>query len=625
MKQKKEHTPTFKEIWKLNNHSLLLLNQRCPGLFISLLLATIIKGMILYVELYLSAQILNALTQGALPETVYRLVIYLIGISAVLTLLQAFLTNWKNRRMAVCQFQIHKLYADKMLDLSYEQLSQQRTHDLRTQIYQNEQWSGWGIQELIKYFETSINAVTQIISAFILILGLFLHEIPQTANKLQWLNQPGFALGILIIMIIATFLAPICRNKANDYWAINDDESKQGNRFFGFWGAMAYDRNRALDIRMYNQQDLCDYYAKQDRSFLPGSKIAQAAKGPMGGFNALAEAIFVLFYGITYTYVGVKAWTGAFQAGSTLQYISAIVLLSKGVSSLVEILGEMRTNTTFLRTTFEFLNISATADNQTASRKPDREVFELEFRDVSYKYPKSSSYALRHVSVKIHTGERIAIVGENGSGKTTFVKLLCRMCEPTEGVILLNGQNISEYPYEEYIQLVSAIFQDFQLLALPIGENIAGNRTYDENKVQACLKQVSLIQRVSQMKDGLNSFLYKELDKDGVSVSGGEAQKIAIARALYKDAPILILDEPTAALDPRAEADLYAQFLEMVQNKTSLFISHRLSSCKFCERILVFDSGQIVECGSHNNLVSKPQGKYYALWQAQAQYYETYI
>ncbi len=197
------------------------------------------------------------------------------------------------------------------------------------------------------------------------------------------------------------------------------------------------------------------------------------------------------------------------------------------------------------------------------------------------------------------------MVGMNGSGKTTFIKLLCcRLYDPTEGVILLNGIDIRKYRYDEYMDIFSVVFQDFKLFALPLGQNVATAQHYDVARAADCLQKAGFSDRLARMPKGLDTCLYKDLDEDGVTISGGEAQKIAIARALYKDAPFLILDEPTAALDPVAEAEIYAKFNEIAGDKTAIYISHRLSSCKFCDEIAVFDhAGEVVQQGTHEELL----------------------
>lgn len=326
--------------------------------------------------------------------------------------------------------------------------------------------------------------------------------------------------------------------------------------------------------------------------------------------------------GVIYAYVCLKAYAGAFDIGMVTQYIGASTTLFLGISLLLQTWSDYRSNVPFLETAFEYLDIpnKMYQGSLTTEKRADRN-YEIEFRDVSFRYPGSEEYALRHVNMKFRVGSRLAVVGQNGSGKTTFIKLLCRLYDPTEGEILLNGINIRKYRYEEYMQIFSVVFQDFKLFALPLGQNVAACREYDAENVTQCLQKAGFSARLASMPKGLKTNLYKEMDSEGVEISGGEAQKIAIARALYKDAPFIILDEPTAALDPIAEAEIYEKFNEIAGDKTAIYISHRLSSCKFCDEIAVFDAGCVVQKGTHESLVADKDGKYHALWEAQAQYY----
>ena len=240
---------------------------------------------------------------------------------------------------------------------------------------------------------------------------------------------------------------------------------------------------------------------------------------------------------------------------------------------------------------------------------------------MTFKYPNTDAYALRHVNLRFRVGEKLAVVGMNGSGKTTFIKLLCRLYDPTEGEIRLNGVDIRKYDYDEYMAIFSVVFQDFQLFAYSLGQNVAASAEYDAKRAEACLREAGFEERLSSMPKGLDTSLYQDFDKDGIEISGGEAQKIAIARALYKNAPFIVLDEPTAALDPVSEYEVYRRFGEISGGKTAIYISHRLASCRFCDEILVFHEGQIVQHGAHEALLAQENGKYAELWNAQAQYY----
>lgn len=398
-----------------------------------------------------------------------------------------------------------------------------------------------------------------------------------------------------------------------------------GNRAFGFYGFMCADtsHDRSADLRMYSQQEnVCDVYFEAINDFTPGCQLAKWAKGPMGVLCAASSCMSVLLSGVVYLFVCLKAYAGAFGIGAVSQYVGASTQLFGGIAKLIAVMGSVMYNASFLEDTFRFLDLPNRMyqGSLTTEKRSDRN-YEIEFRDVSFKYPGSETYALRHVNMKFRVGSRLAVVGMNGSGKTTFIKLLCRLYDPTEGQILLNGIDIRKYRYDDYINIFSVVFQDFRLLSMPLGENVACGVDVDEAKAKKCLEDAGFGERLSTLECGLETYINTELSKTGVAFSGGEKQKIAIARALYKDSPFIILDEPTAALDPIAEAEIYSKFDTIAGDKTAVYISHRLSSCKFCDEIAVFDHGAVVQMGTHEALLGDPCGKYSELWHAQAQYY----
>ncbi|MDY2699259.1 MAG: ABC transporter ATP-binding protein, partial [Lachnospiraceae bacterium] len=424
------------------------------------------------------------------------------------------------------------------------------------------------------------------------------------------------------VLILTTLISPYCTNRANEYFEKYSGAATLGNRIFSFFGFRAMGQERALDMRIYHQGDLCTGYLNQDTAYGLGGTMHKLSKGPIGIWYAAAAAISSALTGLVYVFVCLKAWAGAFGVGSVTQYVGAVTSLVGNIAELVEVLGLFRLNATFLRPVFEFLDTpnSMYQGSLTTEKRSDKQ-YEIEFKNVSFRYPGSEQWALRHVNMKFNVGSRLAIVGENGSGKTTFIKLLCRLYDPQEGQILLNGIDIRKYDYRDYMDIFAVVFQDFQLISQPLGANVAGSQDYDRRRVEKALQDAGFADRLYCLEKGLDTMLYKEMSGDGVEVSGGEAQKIAIARALYKDASFIILDEPTAALDPIAEAEIYSKFNDIVGDKTALYISHRLSSCKFCDEIAVFHEGSVIQQGSHEDLVSDTNGKYYELWNAQAQYY----
>ncbi len=398
----------------------------------------------------------------------------------------------------------------------------------------------------------------------------------------------------------------------------------EGNRLFCFkLDFMAYKTDLAADVRIYRQERFMKKYsADKTGPFYSNGLFARYAARMGGFYNASSAAVSVAFTGVVYAFVCLKAWAGAFAIGEVTQYIASITKVSTGVSMLVRVVGDLRNNVPFLKENFRFLDIPNTMyqGSLTVEKRKDCN-YEVEFKDVSFRYPGSDVWALRNINMKFRIGKRLAVVGRNGSGKTTFIKLLCRLYDPTEGEILLNGINIRKYNYLDYMSIFSVVFQDFKLFAFSLGQNVAAGVDYDKERAETCLIKAGFGERLAMMPEGTETYLYRDFCDNGVDISGGEAQKIAIARAMYKDSPFIVLDEPTAALDPVAEAEIYSKFGEIVEDKTAIYISHRLSSCRFCDDILVFDEGRIVQQGSHDRLVADGGGKYYELWNAQAQYY----
>ncbi len=336
-----------------------------------------------------------------------------------------------------------------------------------------------------------------------------------------------------------------------------------------------------------------------------------------GLFRNTVNGFFVV---CAYLFVAVKALAGAITIGTFTQYAGALTKMAGGFRDLVESNVLLRRNCTYMEDFLNFLHLESShvAGSIPVEKRLDGE-YEIEFKDVSFHYPGSEELVLKHVNCKLTTKNKMALVGRNGAGKTTFIKLLCRLYEPTEGSITLNGVDIRKYKEEEYRELFSVVFQDFKLFAFPVWSNLVAGYEREDGKLRDCLERAGAAEFVGELPQGVDTLLYRTKD-GGVEISGGEAQKLALARALYKDAPFVVLDEPTAALDPISEAQVYAGFDEMVKEKTSVYISHRMSSCRFCDDIIVFDQGRIIERGSHEELLGR-QGQYAQMWNAQAKYY----
>ena len=598
------------------------LHKVSPKFFPLLTVYSIFSAITPYITVFFSAQILKELATMRREENLWQWVIAGVLCVGIAAIAKAMLYRRYNSLLNDLYGRKEILFIHKMFSLDFSELDKQENHDLRAQIQQNENWSSWGLMRVEEAYIGAVSSVIGLLSGIVLTVSLFTSPVPESAGWLTTLNNPVFILVLAAMMVVVSIVAGNLSAKSMSCWSDFSEEATFGNRLFGHFGFIGQDKERSVDIRMNNQQRLVSAYWKTNSSFGVDGPFGKAAKGKMGVYASLGVCITTLVTGFIYVFTCLKAWGGAFDVGSITQYVGAATAMVTNVFALTDLLGIMKTNAPYLEKTFEFLDIpnAMYQGSLTTEKRADRQ-YEVEFKNVSFKYPGSDIWALRHVNMKFKVGKRLAIVGENGSGKTTFIKLLCRLYDPQEGQILLNGIDIRKYRYDDYMSIFSVVFQDFRLICQPLGNNVAGSMEYDRERVEKALIDAGFGARLASMDKGLDTMIYKNLTEDGVDVSGGEAQKIAIARALYKDAPFIILDEPTAALDPIAEAEIYGKFDEIAGDKTAIYISHRLSSCKFCDEIAVFHEGAVIQHGTHAELVADVSGKYHELWNAQAQYY----
>lgn len=336
-------------------------------------------------------------------------------------------------------------------------------------------------------------------------------------------------------------------------------------------------------------------------------------------FDILLLICSFIWEGCLYYVVVISALTGTITIGSFTLYLGVLSNFVGQVSGLLKELDKFNYWSKLIENLYQYKTLSQEKDigNLTTS---GLERVDIEFKNVWFKYPNKDDYILKDINIKINAGEKLAIVGMNGAGKSTFIKLLCRLYEPTKGEILVNGENISSYDSAEYSNLLTVVLQDFKLFAFSVSDNIVLQKDYNQDKFNSALEKANIKDRLQKLKDKEKTYISKEFDDNGVDFSGGERQKIAIARAIYRNSKIFILDEPNSAMDPISESKFYENFRNITEQKTTIYISHRLASAKFCDNIAVFNDGQITEYGSHESLIEL-KGLYSDLFNKQASGY----
>ncbi len=560
------------------------------------------KNIAPYITTLLSAYVLDAITAGRKIEEIFPTVaaalilrLALRGIGEVTDQL-----TLAGDRLMHGLFMVKK--SEKTLSMDYEELNSPKNGELRDRINSDDMY-GWGISGVYDMFSSLLGGTISMATAVVIVIPM--------------INVKGWGGAYLAATVCAVFIHAVLNGRfTKKQQEINDSYQKSRSyASYYLWGN-GVDYKRGKDIRIYSAQPLLKGAVEADETERKGRKRFVSFTRKTGTFNG---AFGAALKGSSYIYVVLSAITGGLSAGDTVKFASSLYNFWGSLSEFVSQAAYLKQYADRFSQTLDFLELEERADGKAELEESGSYVFE--FKDVSFKYPGSERYALRNVSAKVRTGERTAIVGLNGSGKTTFIKLLCRLYHPTEGVITLNGVNIEEYAFNSYVKALAVVFQDFKLFPMTLGENVAASEEYDEEKVRSVLETAGFGERFDSLEKGCEEILYKDYDENGIDISGGEAQKIALSRALYKNAPFMILDEPTAALDPIAEYEIYSRFNAFTEGKGAVYISHRLSSCVFCDRILVFENGQNVQSGSHRALLEE-DGLYARLWNAQAQYYE---
>lgn len=507
---------------------------------------------------------------------------------------------------------------EAFIRMDYEKLEDQKVQEL-SQLARDTNNHASSLESMISTFFSMIGQCISLVGMAAILSRLLFTDgkVEKISGVVGWLARNS-----VICLLIALALCLISSRMNGLLLKVYERYDKKFaalGREYKYYGQLARDEIYVKDIRTFRLYNLInrriEHYCQRNKKLMDEVNIPEIFTDMTGNLMMALELVIV------YAMVSSKVRMGVISIGEFYLYISAITQ----VISLVRAVFENKNSIDrCLMYQQAYCKIEELAEKSIWIKEREEIHKEcgntLVFEHVTFAYPGTDKQVIDDVSFTLHPGEKLALVGRNGAGKTTLVKLMLGLYKPQKGRILWNGQEIGKLPYEEYINNFSAVFQDFKLIASSIAENVAMEEVWDEEKVKKSLYDAGFSSRLASLKEGVFTQLLGNFNQESVNLSGGEAQKIAIARAFYKEAPILILDEPTAALDPIAEQDIFIVIRKKLQGQSAIFISHRLSSCRICDRILVLDNGKILQDGSHNVLAAK-NGLYQTMWKAQKGFY----
>ena len=604
-----------KKMWK-NMFALLgLLSEKHKDVLISLVLLSLFGGIRPFIAVILTGVLIDGVYAGAALKELLQYAAIGVGGTFLLALFDGFLVMYFNRKLEYMQeiqaFPLNR----KSMQMEYEYLEDVKVHEMRQRI---EKFGGWSMTaRMLSNANKMLTALVSIVTAVFVVIPLFVSSSHGVSKGFtgSWLMSVLFLAVIGVLVWLAFKAGSHFNRKVAD--ARKEVSGTEARFKYYLDNLSGYEKQK--DLRVCKQQRI--YEKEFQRLCAEGKRTADQESAAYSAAVGIQQSVSTVMGFLVYIFTGILAWAGVISIGGVVTYAAGILKLTDAVARFAWQLSWIRELAGLADDYVIYRDLPQRRHEGSIPVEKRRDGrFTVEFEHVSFKYPGSDRYVLQDLNLQFEIGERMAIVGKNGSGKTTFIKLLCRLYDVTEGCIKVNGIDIRKYDYAEYCDLFAVVFQDFRVFAFPLGENVAAGSQAEEERAQDALERAGMGERLKNLPDGLQTNVGKEFEENGVTFSGGEKQKIAIARAIYKNAPFVIMDEPTAALDPESECQVYAGFDRMVGNKTAIYISHRLASCRFCEDILVFDHGRIIQRGRHEDL-EKQEGLYRELWNAQAQYY----
>lgn len=598
-KKKPTHSVFSNYAWSLK----MLLKYSKAAFFITALFIPINIGL-RYLEIYLPSLVVSEITNGqTLTHSLLSIGIVMLLIMLGNIIVQA-LGHIRNSTLGIYRYKMTALVTRKQLSMFYQTYEQKEVRDLANRASNATQmWDG--VQPLTDIVYSGFGMIENL-------LGYILFG-----------SVISFASPWLVPILTVAPIVNILSVKAYNKWEYaHRSKMTDLNQKLGHVEELPDDFAAAKDIRIYSMaswlrecyRDLSDQRSKWDRNVVKKSFLSR-----------IADLVVILIRdGGAYALLIHMFYSGKIGIDEFVLYFAAISSFASWVGGIISCWNKANTVSLKLCDFRDFVDYPE-YDGSGIAKAADHmnTVPEIEFKNVSFRYDGAEQDTIHDLSLKIKSGEKLALVGLNGAGKTTLVKLLCGLYRPTSGEIFFNGIPLSDFKREDYYKLISPVFQEIRTAFFSLAETVSGKSTAetDLEKAETCMRQAGLGAKIDALPDGIHTKLNKKVHENGTELSGGEAQKLMLARALYKDAPLLILDEPTAALDPIAESKIYNEFNVMAKNKTSLFISHRLASTSFCDRIILLENGNITEEGTHQELMGA-NGTYKGLFDIQSCWYK---
>ncbi len=554
------------------------------------------------INLYVSPTILSVVERKASVAELILTISVFVGVLMLVSAASGYVnTNTLYGRISV-RCEIINLLNKKATTTSYPNLYDEKFEKLESKA-QDSVGSNSTATEAI--WTTLTNLTTNIIGfAFYVVLMLQV--------------QP-----ILLVTVLATTIISYLVSKHLNGWGYRhrDEEAKYSTHIY-YLDQCSKDLTAAKDIRIFGMRSwIEDLYAKSIAAYTAFQSRAQSVYI----WGGIVDLVLTFFRNaLAYAYLIGLVICGELGVSDFLLFFSAVGGFTAWVSGILGGFNTLHTQSLDISTVRECLEYPEPfkfENGEHIQAEPDR-LYEIKLENVSFRYPGADKYTLKNIDLTFRPGEKLAVVGLNGAGKTTLIKLICGFLDPTEGRVLLDGKDIRDYNRRDYYTMFSAVFQEFSLLAGTIATNVAQDSVdIDMERVKKCVEKAGLRKKIESLNDGYQTYLNREVFENAVLLSGGETQRLMLARALYKDAPFIVLDEPTAALDPIAESEMYQKYNEMTSGKSSVYISHRLASTRFCDRIIMISDGGIAEEGTHEELL-KTGGKYADLYEIQSKYYQ---